>query len=124
MTTAITKDTPRFNARANVVLGIPHSYLSLSYEHKLEKHSGRLRGHIKWVSYKLFLNYTLIQIFKIVLIGRAETFGAMIEYGLQRKISEHSALAVALSIGVPNGVYRVFSVWEREKKETTIEMNE
>lgn len=82
MTTAITKDTPRFNARANVVLGIPHSYLSLSYEHKLEKHSGRLRGHIK-----------------------AGTFGAMIEYGLQRKISEHSALAVALSIGVPTGVY-------------------
>ena len=39
------------------------------------------------------------------MIGRAGTFGAMIEYGLQRKISEHSALAVALSIGVPTGVY-------------------
>lgn len=39
------------------------------------------------------------------MIFRAGTFGAIVEYGLQRKVSEHSALAVAMSIGVPTGVY-------------------
>jgi len=82
MTTTISKDTPTYNLRSSIVLGIPHSYLSLSYEHKLQKHGGRLRGLVK-----------------------AGTFGAIVEYGLQRKISEHSALAVAMSIGVPTGVY-------------------
>ena len=49
MTTTISKDTPTYNIRSSIVLGIPHSYLSLSYEHKLQKHSGRLRGLVKWV---------------------------------------------------------------------------
>jgi len=49
MTTTISKDTPTYNLRSSIVLGIPHSYLSLSYEHKLQKHGGRLRGLVKWV---------------------------------------------------------------------------
>ena len=47
MSTMIVKDTTRYRAQANVVLGIPHSYLSISYCHKLEKHEGRLRGAVK-----------------------------------------------------------------------------
>lgn len=35
---------------------------------------------------------------------RAGTFGAMVEYGLERKVSGHSTLAVAMSVGVPTGV--------------------
>lgn len=35
---------------------------------------------------------------------RAGTFGAMVEYGLERKVSEHSSLAVSMTVGVPTGV--------------------
>ena len=28
----------------------------------------------------------------------------MIEYGLERKVSEHSSLAVSMTVGVPTGV--------------------
>nr|CAG4650833.1 EOG090X03AJ [Simocephalus serrulatus]SVE94140.1 EOG090X03AJ [Simocephalus serrulatus] len=81
MSTMVVKDTNRYRAQANFVLGIPHSYFTLSYCHKLEKHEGRLRGAIK-----------------------AGTFGAMVEYGLERKVSEHSSLAVSMTVGVPTGV--------------------
>nr|CAG4650026.1 EOG090X03AJ [Sida crystallina] len=81
MSTMIVRDTNRYNAQANVVLGIPHSYFSISYSLKFEKTEGRLRGAFK-----------------------AGTFGAMVEYGLERKISEHSSLGVTMSVGVPTGV--------------------
>lgn len=42
--------------------------------------------------------------FPDVLCFRAGTFGAMVEYGLERKVSEHSSLAVSMSVGVPTGV--------------------
>jgi hypothetical protein len=47
MTTMIVRDTHQYRSQASIVLGIPHSYLSISYCHKLEKHDGRLRGAIK-----------------------------------------------------------------------------
>ena len=47
MTTMIVRDTHQYRSQASIVLGIPHTYLSLSYCHKLEKHDGRLRGAIK-----------------------------------------------------------------------------
>nr|CAG4641554.1 EOG090X03AJ [Eurycercus lamellatus] len=81
MSTRIVRDTNRYRAQASFVLGVPHSYISLSYVHKLEKHDGRLRGSVE-----------------------AGTFGAIVHYGLERKVSEHSSLAVAMSIGVPTGV--------------------
>nr|CAG4637676.1 EOG090X03AJ [Chydorus sphaericus] len=81
MSSSLVRDTNKYRAQVNIVLGIPHSYLNLSYCHKLEKHDGRLRGSLK-----------------------AGTFGAVVEYGLERKVSEHSSLAVAMSIGVPTGI--------------------
>nr|CAG4648550.1 EOG090X03AJ [Polyphemus pediculus] len=57
------------------------SSMSTIYVHKLEKHDGRLRGVVK-----------------------AGTFGALVEYGLERKVSKHSSMAVSMSIGVPTGV--------------------
>nr|CAG4636868.1 EOG090X03AJ [Ceriodaphnia reticulata]SVE72837.1 EOG090X03AJ [Ceriodaphnia reticulata] len=81
MSTMIVKDTARYRTQANIVLGIPHSYFAITYCHKLEKHEGRLRGAVK-----------------------AGTFGAMVEYGLERKVSEHSSLAVSMTVGVPTGV--------------------
>lgn len=103
MSTMVVKDTNRYRAQANFVLGIPHSYFTLSYCHKLEKHEGRLRGAIKSVIkflYLHFLNYLKRWIFH----NRAGTFGAMVEYGLERKVSEHSSLAVSMTVGVPTGV--------------------
>lgn len=47
MTTMLVRDTHQYRSQASIVLGIPHSYLSISYCHKLEKHDGRLRGAIK-----------------------------------------------------------------------------
>nr|CAG4644654.1 EOG090X03AJ [Leptodora kindtii] len=81
MSTMVVRDTDRNNTQVNFVLGIPHSYLSLSYAYKFEKLEGRLRAAVK-----------------------AGTFGAMVEYGLERKVSEHSSLAVSMSVGVPTGV--------------------
>nr|CAG4647760.1 EOG090X03AJ [Moina brachiata]SVE92914.1 EOG090X03AJ [Moina brachiata] len=81
MSTMLVRDTERYRTQANIVLGIPHSFISISYCHKLEKHNGRLRGALK-----------------------AGTFGAIVEYGLERKVSEHSSLALAMSVGVPTGV--------------------
>lgn len=101
MSTMIVKDTNRYRTQANIVLGIPHSYFTISYCHKLEKHEGRLRGAIKSVLIfmsSLFLSHVNVSFF------RAGTFGAMVEYGLERKVSEHSSLAVSMTVGVPTGV--------------------
>ncbi|XP_046439736.1 dnaJ homolog subfamily C member 11-like [Daphnia pulex] len=81
MSTSIVKETTTYRTQVNFVLGIPHSFISMSYCHKLEKHEGRLRATVK-----------------------AGTFGAMLEYGLQRKVSQHSSLAVSMTVGVPTGV--------------------
>lgn len=35
---------------------------------------------------------------------RAGFFGTIVEYGAERKISRHSVLGAAVSIGVPQGV--------------------
>lgn len=35
---------------------------------------------------------------------RAGTFGAVFEYSAEKKVSEHSSLSAAVSIGVPTGV--------------------
>lgn len=35
---------------------------------------------------------------------RAGFFGTVVEYGAERKISRHSVLGAAVSIGVPQGV--------------------
>lgn len=39
-----------------------------------------------------------------VLPHRAGFFGTIVEYGAERKISRHSVLGAAVSIGVPQGV--------------------
>lgn len=53
MSTMVVKDTSRYRAQVNFVLGIPHSYFAITYCHKLEKHDGRLRGAIKSVNFLL-----------------------------------------------------------------------
>lgn len=40
----------------------------------------------------------------IIIIFRAGTFGAIFEYGAEKKVSQNSSLAASLSLGVPTGV--------------------
>ena len=49
MSTMVVRDTDRNNTQVNFVLGIPHSYLSLSYAYKFEKLEGRLRAAVKYI---------------------------------------------------------------------------
>lgn len=37
-------------------------------------------------------------------VHRAGFFGTIVEYGAERKISRHSVLGAAVSVGVPQGV--------------------
>nr|CAG4640722.1 EOG090X03AJ [Eulimnadia texana] len=50
MSTTLVCDSPHSNVQTSLVLGIPHSYFSLTYVHKFEKHEGRLRGSIKMLA--------------------------------------------------------------------------
>ncbi|KAK7877541.1 hypothetical protein WMY93_031758 [Mugilogobius chulae] len=63
-------------------LGVPHSYLMLSYQYKFQdEDQTKVKGSLKtgW-------------------------FGTVVEYGAERKISRHSVLSATVSVGVPQGV--------------------
>ncbi|PSN53871.1 hypothetical protein C0J52_02423 [Blattella germanica] len=81
MSTVIVRDTATSHMAFSIQFGIPHSYLSLSYVHKFEEEKLKLRGSIK-----------------------AGTFGAILEYGAEKKVSQHSSLAASVVVGVPSGV--------------------
>ncbi|CAL8093021.1 unnamed protein product [Orchesella dallaii] len=65
---------------ASLYLGIPHSFASSSVYYKLENNI-KLRGAIK-----------------------AGTFGAMVEYGVDKKYSQVTSLSATMVVGVPVGV--------------------
>ncbi|XP_067005008.1 dnaJ homolog subfamily C member 11 isoform X1 [Anabrus simplex] len=81
MSTIVVRDTPTSHMAFSIQFGIPHSYLSLSYTHKFEEWELKLRGAMK-----------------------AGTFGAVLEYGAEKKVSQHSSVAAAVSLGVPSGI--------------------
>nr|CAG4643816.1 EOG090X03AJ [Lepidurus arcticus] len=81
MSTSIIRDNLTSNLQFSMQFGVPHSYISLSYVHKFPENEGKLRGAIK-----------------------AGTFGAQIEYGVDRKVSQYSTVGAAVSVGVPTGV--------------------
>ncbi|XP_077833541.1 dnaJ homolog subfamily C member 11 isoform X1 [Macaca mulatta] len=73
---------PRILAPLSPQLGIPHSFALISYQHKFQDDDQtRVKGSLK-----------------------AGFFGTVVEYGAERKISRHSVLGAAVSIGVPQGV--------------------
>lgn len=43
-------------------------------------------------------------IYHMVYLFRAGTFGAILEYGAEKKVSQNSSLAASLALGVPTGV--------------------
>ncbi|KAI5139137.1 dnaJ homolog subfamily C member 11 [Manis pentadactyla] len=82
MNTSIVRDTKSSHFTVALQLGIPHSFALISYQHKFQDDDQtRVKGSLK-----------------------AGFFGTVVEYGAERKISRHSILGAAVSIGVPQGV--------------------
>jgi DnaJ family protein C protein 11 len=81
MSTTIVRDSATSHAAFAIQFGIPHSFFSLSYTHKLQDMEMKLRGSVK-----------------------AGTFGAIMEYGAEKKVSQHSWLAASVVVGFPSGV--------------------
>ncbi|XP_063072693.1 dnaJ homolog subfamily C member 11 [Engraulis encrasicolus] len=82
MTTSIVRDTKTSHFTLALQLGVPHSYLMMSYQYKFQDDDQtKIKGSLK-----------------------TGFFGTVVEYGAERKISQHSVLAGTVSIGVPQGV--------------------
>uniref|UniRef100_A0A1A7YKS7 DnaJ homolog subfamily C member 11 n=1 Tax=Iconisemion striatum TaxID=60296 RepID=A0A1A7YKS7_9TELE len=82
MTTSLVRDTKSSHFSLALQLGVPHSYLMMSYQYKFQdEDQTKVKGSVKtgW-------------------------FGTVVEYGAERKISRHSVLSATISIGVPQGV--------------------
>ncbi|XP_062822960.1 dnaJ homolog subfamily C member 11 [Anolis carolinensis] len=82
MNTSLVRDTKTSHFTLAFQLGIPHSFMMVSYQHKFQdEDQTRVKGSLK-----------------------AGFFGTIVEYGAERKISRHSVLGATVSIGVPQGV--------------------
>ncbi|XP_054993550.1 dnaJ homolog subfamily C member 11 isoform X1 [Sorex araneus] len=82
MNTSLVRDTKTSHFTLALQLGVPHSFALISYQHKFQDdEQTRLKGSLK-----------------------AGFFGTVVEYGAERKISRHSVLGAAVSVGVPQGV--------------------
>ncbi|XP_032369719.1 dnaJ homolog subfamily C member 11 [Etheostoma spectabile] len=82
MTTSLVRDTKSSHFTLALQLGVPQSYLMMSYQYKFQdEDQTKVKGSVKtgW-------------------------FGTVVEYGAERKISRHSVLSATVSIGVPQGV--------------------
>uniref|UniRef100_A0A8D3D1L0 DnaJ homolog subfamily C member 11 n=1 Tax=Scophthalmus maximus TaxID=52904 RepID=A0A8D3D1L0_SCOMX len=89
MTTSLVRDTKSSHFTLALQLGVPHSYLMMSYQYKFQdEDQTKVKGSVKtgW-------------------------FGTVVEYGAERKISRHSVLSATVSIGVPQGVTLKIKYW-------------
>ncbi|XP_076023278.1 dnaJ homolog subfamily C member 11a [Genypterus blacodes] len=82
MNTSIVRDTKTSHFAFAMQLGIPHTFVMLSYQYKFQDDDQtKIKGSVK-----------------------SGFFGTVVEYGAERKISRHSVLGATVSIGVPQGV--------------------
>ncbi|XP_047502037.1 dnaJ homolog subfamily C member 11-like isoform X1 [Penaeus chinensis] len=81
MNTMIIRDTASHHIVFSAYIGIPHTYAALSFTHKMPDNDA-----------------------KVKLTGKAGTFGAIFEYGAEKKVSQNSSLSASISLGVPTGV--------------------
>jgi DnaJ family protein C protein 11 len=81
VSTSIVRDTEFNHYNLSIQVGLPHSYISLNYTRKM-------------------LNQEL----KLKLSVKVGTFGGVVEYGAEKKVSKHSSLSFAVTAGVPSGV--------------------
>jgi len=81
MCTMVVRSNERYHATASLQLGIPYTYFMLSYTRKLAEKKAKIRAAFK-----------------------AGTFGAILEYGVEEKISDQSSLSATMVVGFPVGV--------------------
>ncbi|XP_067095977.1 dnaJ homolog subfamily C member 11a [Osmerus mordax] len=82
MNTSIVRDTKSSHFTFAMQLGIPHSFMMMSYQYKFQDDDQtKIKGSVK-----------------------SGFFGTVVEYGAERKISRHSVLGATVSVGVPQGV--------------------
>ncbi|EAW71571.1 DNAJC11 isoform 1 [Pan troglodytes] len=94
MNTSIVRDTKTSHFTVALQLGIPHSFALISYQHKFQDDDQtRVKGSLK-----------------------AGFFGTVVEYGAERKISRHSVLGAAVSVGVPQGVSLKVKELEKQRE--------
>ncbi|XP_066253617.1 dnaJ homolog subfamily C member 11 isoform X1 [Euwallacea similis] len=79
--TQIIRDTENNRYNFTIQVGVPHSFMQLQYTRKMISQELRLKLAIK--------------------VG---TFGGVVEYGAEKKVSKHSNLAFSVVCGVPAGV--------------------
>uniref|UniRef100_A0A673M8L2 DnaJ homolog subfamily C member 11 n=2 Tax=Cyprinidae TaxID=7953 RepID=A0A673M8L2_9TELE len=82
MNTSIVRDTKSSHFTFAVQLGIPHTFIMMSYQYKFQDDDQtKIKGSVK-----------------------SGFFGTVVEYGAETKISRHSVLGATVSVGVPQGV--------------------
>ncbi|XP_054274989.1 dnaJ homolog subfamily C member 11 [Macrosteles quadrilineatus] len=81
MTTSIAHNTDRLSAGCGITLGIPHSFLSANCSYNFKQKKLKVHSAIK-----------------------GGTFGALLEYSAEKKVSEQSSMSAMVSVGVPSGV--------------------
>ncbi|XP_044751000.1 dnaJ homolog subfamily C member 11 [Coccinella septempunctata] len=79
--TSIVRDTEFNHFNFAIQLGLPHSHVTFNYTRKM-----------------------ISQEMKFRLVVKIGTFGGMVEYGAEKKVSKHSNLSFAVVVGVPTGV--------------------
>uniref|UniRef100_A0A3Q1JV41 DnaJ homolog subfamily C member 11 n=1 Tax=Anabas testudineus TaxID=64144 RepID=A0A3Q1JV41_ANATE len=100
MTTSLVRDTKSSHFTLALQLGVPHSYLMMSYQYKFQdEDQTKVKGSVKtgW-------------------------FGTVVEYGAERKISRHSILSATVSIGVPQGVTLKIKELELQRKSSATDI--
>lgn len=78
--TTYARETSMNRFVASLHLGIPHSYAMLSYTQKFNR-DNKVRGSVK-----------------------AGTFGAFIEYGVEKRVSQLTTFGATMAVGIPMGV--------------------
>ncbi|XP_018572259.1 dnaJ homolog subfamily C member 11 [Anoplophora glabripennis] len=79
--TQVIRDTENNRYNFSIQVGLPHSFVLLQYTRKMMNQELKLKIAVKY-----------------------GTFGGVIEYGAEKKISKHSNLSFAVVCGVPSGV--------------------
>ncbi|XP_071500871.1 dnaJ homolog subfamily C member 11-like [Diadema antillarum] len=82
MTSMVVRDTKDSHLSCQLQFGIPNTFVSASYTRKFSTDEARLTASVK--------------------LG---TFGVMLEYGGEKKVSKHNRLGAKISVGYPTGVF-------------------
>lgn len=81
MTSIYVRDSEKYHSNTAIQIGNPHSFISFNIMWKLPQHDMKLRLAIKY-----------------------GTFGGIVEYGAEKKVSQNSSVSAAVMLGVPSGV--------------------